>query len=404
MEETGKQQHEIFLELRQRLESGLLILRKDVAHSPTEVKVFGSDSSLLIQTSRGLWRAELPPRVSVVPGSCQPTPTGDAGEGLHFRLRLRVDQQTESRGSVIERIQVQQSYGFCCQACGSRILEQRVFQRVLPLPGGNWNTLVGEWCCHPDPFANRKLLPRTEDCLTGDTYFLLARDNSCNQTLTVEPDPTSARSAANHSQDSEKPRHVHRTTVKEVSCKNCSSMLGEALTGDALKFYITEVMEIESEDCETKRAGNRLEFVEKTLSARLVELSSAQSIFRFSIQAPTGKTAILLWLLNTDTLVASFPENPVTGNGTLISPGDSRCPDEHQSRLAVSAVKVLYLPCSSTIHQDIVSAWERDISVHNLTLPHTTCQEVLQLLSASTSCLPPSLRCMNSYQVAFMRR
>ena len=80
----------------------------------------------------------------------------------------------------------------------------RVFQRVLPLPGGNWNTLVGEWCCHPDPFANRKLLPRTEDCLTGDTYFLLARDNSCNQTLTVEPNPTSARSAANHSQDSEK--------------------------------------------------------------------------------------------------------------------------------------------------------------------------------------------------------
>lgn len=74
--------------------------RKDVAHSPTEVKVFGSDSSLLIQTSRGLWRAELPPRVSVVPGSCQPTPTGDAGEGLHFRLRLRVDQQTGKEATL----------------------------------------------------------------------------------------------------------------------------------------------------------------------------------------------------------------------------------------------------------------------------------------------------------------
>ncbi|XP_042565148.1 E3 ubiquitin-protein ligase E3D [Clupea harengus] len=385
MEETGKQQHEIFLELRQRLESGLLILRKDVAHSPTEVKVFGSDSSLLIQTSRGLWRAELPPRVSVVPGSCQPTPTGDAGEGLHFRLRLRVDQQTESRGSVIERIQVQQSYGFCCQACGSRILEQRVFQRVLPLPGGNWNTLVGEWCCHPDPFANRKLLPRTEDCLTGDTYFLLARDNSCNQTLTVEPNPTSARSAANHSQDSEKPRHVHRTTVKEVSCKNCSSMLGEALTGDALKFYITEVMEIESEDCETKRAGNRLEFVEKTLSAR-------------------HKNIFVSGFLNTDTLVGLVSRE--SGNRQrhthlfLVTVAVPTSINHARSQCSQSPLP----PLQFHIHQDIVSAWERDISVHNLTLPHTTCQEVLQLLSASTSCLPPSLRCMNSYQVAFMRR
>lgn len=60
----------------------------------------------------------------------------------------------------------------------------RVFKRVLPLPNGNWNTVVDDWCCHPDPFANKKLLPRQEDCLLGDTFFLLNRDDGCKETLT----------------------------------------------------------------------------------------------------------------------------------------------------------------------------------------------------------------------------
>ncbi|XP_048115947.1 LOW QUALITY PROTEIN: E3 ubiquitin-protein ligase E3D [Alosa alosa] len=404
MEESGKQ-HEIFVELRQRLESGLLILRKDIAQCPTEVKVDSSNSSLLIQTPRGLRCAELPPGVRVVQGSCQPTPTGDGGEGLHFRLRLSVDQPAEAQGSVIERLQVQQPYGFYCQACRSRILEQRVFRRVLPLPSGNWNALVGEWCCHPDPFANRKLHPRAEDCLTGDTHFLLVRDSSCNQTLIVESkqDPASDHQLPITDKTLKSPGQPN-VPPPRVSCKNCSATLGEALTRDVLKFYITEVVETESEDCETDRTGRRLEFVEKTVSARLVELSSAQSTFRFSIQGPSGTAAILLWVLNTDTLVASFPEIPVSGDDTLIFPGDSCHPSEDRSRCAVGAIKVLYLPCGPSMHQDTVSAWEKDISVHTLTLPQTTCQEVLQLLRASTSSLPPSLRCMNSYQVAFMRR
>lgn len=65
----------------------------------------------------------------------------------------------------------------------------REFKRVLPLPNGNWNAIVDDWCCHPDPFANKKLLPRTEDCLLGDTFVLLTRDSSCSQTLTEEVSP-----------------------------------------------------------------------------------------------------------------------------------------------------------------------------------------------------------------------
>lgn len=45
---------------------------------------------------------------------------------------------------------------------------------------------MDDWCCHPDPFANRKLLPRAEDCLLGDTFLLLAKDGGCAETLTEE--------------------------------------------------------------------------------------------------------------------------------------------------------------------------------------------------------------------------
>lgn len=46
-----------------------------------------------------------------------------------------------------------------------------------------------------------------------------------------------------------------------------------------------------------------------------------------------------------------------------------------------------------------VDAWEKDISVHPLILPQSTCEEVLQLLSSSTETLPSSLCSMNCYQV-----
>ncbi|KAK1338220.1 hypothetical protein QTO34_001334 [Cnephaeus nilssonii] len=46
----------------------------------------------------------------------------------------------------------------------------------------------------------------------------------------------------------------------------------------------------------------------------------------------------------------------------------------------------------------LVSSWESDISVHSLTLPSATCLELLLILSRNNATLPPSLRCMNSFQ------
>lgn len=77
----------------------------------------------------------------------------------------------------------------------------RVFKRVLPLPNGNWSSLVDDWCCHPDPFANLKLLPRAEDCLLGDTHLLVPRDRGCEETLTQELSPITNKMADGQNQD-----------------------------------------------------------------------------------------------------------------------------------------------------------------------------------------------------------
>nr|XP_055066802.1 E3 ubiquitin-protein ligase E3D isoform X1 [Misgurnus anguillicaudatus] len=392
------QQDSIFLELRQKLQSGLLFIRSDISRDGTDVKIESKEESTInIQTPDWTYQVNLTPGVSLVEGSCQKSP-GITEHGCHIRLRVQVDQLTEDSSSVIGQLKIKEKYSFLCQACGSTVLQDRVFKRVLPLPNGNWNTLVDDWCCHPDPFANRKLLPRNEDCLLGDTYILLARDSGCEQTLTQQTN--------SFQKDSAEQKCGGKSVL--VSCRNCSTALGEEIASDVLKFYITEILVEPSENAvcyvtqpdlvpesnSTKLTRQR--FLEQSLASRLVELSSAQSIFRFSIQTPGGKAMILLWLLNTDTLVASFPGTAV------ISAGDVH-PKKNQSCQAVRAVKVLYIPCSDSKHKDVIDVWEKDISVHPLPFPQSSCEEIQKLLISSTSRLPPLLRCMNSYQVAYMQ-
>ncbi|XP_076827714.1 E3 ubiquitin-protein ligase E3D isoform X2 [Brachyhypopomus gauderio] len=394
--ESTKQQDLIFLELRQRLQSGLLVIRSDAFEDKAEVNVTSGDSAIDIHIPDGGYQVKLIPGVSLVEGSWQKSPELNA-DGLHVRLRLRVDQPSEASDGVTVRLKEQEEYRFLCQSCGATLLKEKVFRRVLPLPNGNWNALVGDWCCHPDPFANKKLLPKEDECLTGDTYFLLTRDSSCDHSLTQQDDPSCSNLDTS--------RYSGKTAGRRnpvVFCKKCSAVLGEAVTTDVLKLFVSEVVMRRSEDEEVTVPQRRLQFLERVLASRLLELSSAQSIFRFSIQTPDGQSVIMLWLLNTDTLIASFSGTDGGSNGLISSSG--RHLDEHRSCQAASSVKVLYLPCAHTQLQEAVAAWEKDISVHPLVLPRSTCDELLQLLTSCTDTLPPSLSSMNSYQVAYLKR
>ncbi|XP_029306533.1 E3 ubiquitin-protein ligase E3D [Cottoperca gobio] len=384
-----------FLELRRKLQSGLLIVGKDLARSPTDVVVTGGDCSLHIRTPGGELSLTLPAGVSYEQGSCIPTPAGEScGEELHFRLRVditrRIDEETSD--SVMETLRAKETYCFYCQCCMTRLLEDRKFKRVLPLPNGNWNSLVDDWCCHADPFA-KKLLPRPEDCLLGDTFILLARDGSCEQTLTEEVSPV----VSEDGQDSKKP--CRRLTL--LSCKSCSTVLGEAVAPETVKLYITQVVvEHAVGDREPEDSLNRSLYVEKMVASRLFGLSSSLSTFHFSVQTPDEKDFLLLWLLNSDSITALVPETYVRGERS----GDSPTPHS-ESPKAARVLKVLYTACSGTGVQqrDIVTSWEANAIGHPVVLPLKVCEELLQVMDDSNSTLPASMRRMRSYEVAYLR-
>ncbi|XP_068999488.1 E3 ubiquitin-protein ligase E3D [Embiotoca jacksoni] len=386
----------VFMELRKRLQSGLLIVGTDVARSPTDVVVTGGDSSLHIRTPRGELSLTLPAGVTFQQESCIPTPAGDScGEELHFRLRINVGRRAdeETSDSVMETLRAKETYCFHCQSCMTRLLEDRAFKRVLPLPNGNWNAIVDEWCCHPDPFANRKLVPRAEDCLLGDTFILVARDGSCAQTLSEEVSPVGP-------EDRQDPKKACRR-LKLISCTSCSLVLGEAVAPESLKLYITQVVvERAVGDRKPEVSLNRSVFLERTVAARLLQLSNSMSTFHFSVQTPDGKAFLLLWLLNSDSIIASTPPTSV-GAERSVSSAALHSP----SPRAAGALKLLYVNCSDTGTQqrEIVTSWEVNAIGHPVVLPLKVCEELLRVIDDSNCALPASMRCMRSYEVAYLR-
>ncbi|XP_025150615.3 E3 ubiquitin-protein ligase E3D isoform X5 [Bubalus bubalis] len=267
----------------------------------------------------------------------------------------------------------------------------RTLLRVLPLPGDNWGALVDEWCCHPDPFANKPLHPRENDCFTGDCFYLVNLKNDLWQ-----PRPEGAPVETHHLSSENHLTSKPKANTK-VICKRCKVMLGETVSSETTKFYMTEIIILPSE--RNFPIIPRSQFLQSIIAQCMVELSSARSTFRFTIQGHDDKVYILLWLLNSDSLVieslgqsTSIQKFPVLED---VLKADSSS--------AWNAVKVLYQPCIKSRNAELSSLWENDISVHSLTLPSTTCLELLLILSKSNATLPPSLRCMNSFQVAFLK-
>ncbi|NXN15793.1 UBE3D ligase, partial [Indicator maculatus] len=264
-------------------------------------------------------------------------------------------------------LESQKNYIFYCQSCGDIIVKGRKFHRVLPLPSEDWSALVEEWCCHPNPFAGSTLYPQHDDCFLGDTFFLL---NSGNE--------------------SSKPKENTR-----VICKRCKTMLGEKVSSDTIKYYVTEVLIRPSEG--SFSPTSRSQFVQSMVAQCLLELSFAKTTFRFTIKGDNGKIYVLIWLLNSDTLlVESLGSSSSHGVFTLF--GDNFMPNSGSVE-TWNAIKVLYQPCIKNRNKDLADAWENDIGVHSLKFPSETCLELLLILGLSTTTLPPSLRCMNSFQV-----
>ncbi|NWW62854.1 UBE3D ligase, partial [Ifrita kowaldi] len=271
-----------------------------------------------------------------------------------------------------ESLKSNKNYIFCCQSCGDIVVKDRKILRVLPLPSENWSDLVEEWCCHPDPFARSTLHPQHGDCFLGDTFFLL--------------------NSGNESHVPESPKSKENT---RVICKRCKTMLGETVSSDTIKYYVTEVMIQLAEG--SFSPAPRSQFVQSMVAQCLLELSSAKSTFRFTIKGENGKTYILIWLLNSDTLLVESLGS--SSSHSIFTPfGDILMPSSGPVG-TWNAVKVLYQPSIKCRNKDLADAWENDMGVHPLKFPSETCLELLLILGLSTASLPPSLRCMNSFQV-----
>ncbi|NWI99317.1 UBE3D ligase, partial [Crypturellus undulatus] len=342
----------------------------NLRNSPVDILI--TPASLEVRRGEACVAVTLPVGISIAPSSCRGLHYLP-GEGLHLRLQVHVGSSTSPALSVelvstlSESLKPQKCYSFYCQSCGNIIRQEGKFLRVLPLPSENWSALVEEWCCHPNPFARSVLQPQKDDCFLGDTFFLL---NSRNES------------------------HKSKENTR-VICTRCKMVLGETVSSETTKYYVTEVV-IQPSD-ESFSTIPRSQFIQSMIAQCLVEISSAKSTFRFSIKGDDGKVYILVWLLNSDTLlVESLGGSSSHRVFTLF--GDTLKPDSGPVR-AWNAVKVLYQPCTKNRNKDLADAWEDDIGVHPLTYPSETCLELLLILGLSTSSLPPSLRCMNSFRV-----
>ncbi|XP_063461468.1 E3 ubiquitin-protein ligase E3D isoform X1 [Pan paniscus] len=374
----------VFLEVRGQLQSALLILGEPKEGGmPMNISIM--PSSLQMKTPEGCTEIQLPAEVRLVPSSCRGLQFV-VGDGLHLRLQAQAKLGTKLISMFNQSSQAQECCTFYCQSCGEVIIKDRKLLRVLPLPSENWGALVGEWCCHPDPFANKSLHPQENDCFIGDSFFLVnLRTSLWQQRPELSPVEMCCVSSDNHCK-------LEPKANTKVICKRCKVMLGETVSSETTKFYMTEIIIHSSE--RSFPIIPRSWFVQSVIAQCLVQLSSARSTFRFTIQGQDDKVYILLWLLNSDSLVIeSLRNSKYIKKFPLLE--DTLKAD---SSSAWSAVKVLYQPCIKSRNEKLVSSWESDISVHPLTLPSATCLELLLILSKSNANLPSSLRHMNSFQ------
>uniref|UniRef100_UPI00253FEC24 E3 ubiquitin-protein ligase E3D n=1 Tax=Euleptes europaea TaxID=460621 RepID=UPI00253FEC24 len=382
----------IFLEIRRRMQSGLLIIRASKPES-WAVDITVNPSSVEIKNGEHCRTLSLPPEVRIVPSSCRGLQYV-AGDGLHLRLLVQAALNTKSISALNDSLKSKKSCTFYCQYCGESIIKDRTFLRVLSLPGENWSDLVEEWCCHPNPFNSSLLHPQNNDCFLGHNYFLV---NSGSESTVSSPELLHSQSQGAVSGNSGSV--LKSKANSRVICKRCKTLLGEALSTGVTKYYFTELLVRPSE--EHFEAIPRSLFVQSIIAQCLVELSSARSTFRFSIQGTEGTVYILVWLLNSDTLLAESSGNSASSNGfTFFEHGVAS--NSEPSQIG-NAIKVLYHPCLKRKNKDLVDAWGNDFGVHPLTFPSKTCMELLLILAQSNTALPPSLRCMNSFEVAFLK-
>ncbi|XP_061214348.1 E3 ubiquitin-protein ligase E3D isoform X5 [Neopsephotus bourkii] len=331
----------LLLEIRRGTQSGLLVIRgADRPSSPVDISV--AADRVEVKSGGSCEAATLPPEVRLAPSSCRGLHRLP-GDGLHLRMRLHCPPPgADLVPTWRESLKPQKNYVFYCQSCGDVIVKDRKFLRVLPLPSENWSALVEEWCCHPNPFARSTLHPQHGDCFLGDTFFLM---NSGSESHVPESPMCCSETGYHISQSHSNSKSKKNT---RVVCERCKTTLGETVSSDTIKYYVTEVI-IQPSD-ENFSPKPRSQFIQGMVAQCLVELSSAKSTFRFTLKGDNGKIYILIWLLNSDTLLVESSGS--SSSHDVFTPfGDTFMPTSGPVG-TWNALKVLYQPCIKSRNKD----------------------------------------------------
>ncbi|XP_046548942.1 E3 ubiquitin-protein ligase E3D-like [Haliotis rubra] len=349
--------------------------------------------------------------VELLPLSCRGLQWQPSGE-LQMTLQVKDEKQhldcedqfgvaCRKQEDVCANIQTHQNKCYCA-CCGKKILKDHsVFSRVLPLPSENWSDLAEFWFCHrhgDEEDQTPTVSPKPGDCLVGSFYILLSQSHMKMNSVTCSD------------------------SNELIRCSRCGNILGVTLQDDDVKPQRNGLIHPTSDVKKTTPLCHlylhavafqdqsslspsvwSASSVEVFLCQLLLEQSRLYTSYRFLLQSKNAKEEntikVLLWLIDQDLTLymgeghSGQPSHSVKVDGSRVA-----------KVLFRSTVGKMDSSASSRCDMFLYRTWEKDNTVHGLTLPRPLILQLVSLLVGNTSSLPTSHRHLNGFHVSFLKK
>ncbi|XP_041419692.1 E3 ubiquitin-protein ligase E3D-like [Xenopus laevis] len=187
------------------------------------------------------------------------------------------------------------NYTFYCQSCGELIIKEQSRR----LTRGHRPLLLLSICLGLHMFSFK-------ECFLGDTFLLL------NKEYISDP-------LVENNEKSSVPRLADANALiskenTKVICRRCKAMLGEKVSSDTIKYYITEIMIQPSSQGYYTSSRN----IKSIILQLFMEHSTCRSTFRFCLQNSDCKLFLLLLFPDLSKGVVTLRPNT---SGALLTPG-----------------------------------------------------------------------------------
>ncbi|XP_041366988.1 E3 ubiquitin-protein ligase E3D-like [Gigantopelta aegis] len=308
--------------------------------------------------------------------------------------------QVSGQNEMVEKIHLCQSRCFC-SCCGQRLFKHHgIFERVLPLPSENWSDFADFWFCHchgdtPKPRPT-SVWPKKSDCLVSNTYILVSASHVADGAV------------------------QERKDNPVLQCARCGSFLGVTMSNQnkendaaalsvphkACQLYLHALsFTTESEESVFEQPRPPEVSLELFLSQLIQEQSRLYTSFRFIVNSTAVREhdrslTVLIWLLDQDQLL-------YIAEGLLPSvPQKLKVQGQRAIKMLYRAVVHTSVTSNSTPPPgaDLFETWQKDNTVHGVTLPHPLCLKLVTLLMNNTKKLPPYQRRLNGFNVTYLQK